>query len=144
MRLFSAPDAPWTVLLANIEPESTGVTVGGLIPARSYQFRLCAVNDVGRGQFSKETDRLVLRSASLHLLNVRNVVVVTSCMRRSREQHYGGAFTALEQTVLPPRLGSSIENHVIISCKSTFFFFGLRSCGREREMSQLRDGPFSR
>ena len=50
-------DAPWTVLLANIEPEAVGVTVGGLIPARSYQFRLCAVNDVGRGQFSKETDR---------------------------------------------------------------------------------------
>jgi hypothetical protein len=33
------------VLLANIEPEAVGVTVGGLIPARSYQFRLCAVND---------------------------------------------------------------------------------------------------
>ena len=60
VHLFSISDAPWTVLLANIEPESTGVTVGGLIPARSYQFRLCAVNDVGRGQFSKETDRLVL------------------------------------------------------------------------------------
>lgn len=57
---FTASDAPWTVLLANIEPEFTGVTVGGLIPARSYQFRLCAVNDVGRGQFSKETDRWVL------------------------------------------------------------------------------------
>ncbi|XP_041725138.2 protein sidekick-2-like [Coregonus clupeaformis] len=56
----SENNAPWTVLLANIEPESTGVTVGGLIPARSYQFRLCAVNDVGRGQFSKETDRLSL------------------------------------------------------------------------------------
>lgn len=53
-------DAPWTVLLANIEPEFTGVVVGGLIPARSYQFRLCAVNDVGRGQFSKETDRWVV------------------------------------------------------------------------------------
>ncbi|XP_036830629.1 protein sidekick-2-like, partial [Oncorhynchus mykiss] len=53
----SENNAPWTVLLANIEPKSTGVTVGGLIPARSYQFRLCAVNDVGRGQFSKETDR---------------------------------------------------------------------------------------
>lgn len=60
-------DAPWTVLLANIEPESTGVTVGGLIPARSYQFRLCAVNDVGRGQFSKETDRLVPPSAAAGL-----------------------------------------------------------------------------
>ncbi|KAM7387230.1 hypothetical protein PAMA_009714 [Pampus argenteus] len=56
----SENNAPWTVLLANIEPESTGVTVSGLIPARSYQFRLCAVNDVGRGQFSKETDRLTL------------------------------------------------------------------------------------
>ncbi|XP_056263637.1 protein sidekick-2 isoform X3 [Pseudoliparis swirei] len=56
----SENNAPWTVLLANIEPESTGVTVGGLIPARSYQFRQCAVNDVGRGQFSKETDRLTL------------------------------------------------------------------------------------
>uniref|UniRef100_A0A8D3E8J7 Sidekick cell adhesion molecule 2a n=1 Tax=Scophthalmus maximus TaxID=52904 RepID=A0A8D3E8J7_SCOMX len=56
----SENNAPWTVLLANIEPESVGVTVGGLIPARSYQFRLCAVNDVGRGQFSKETDRLTL------------------------------------------------------------------------------------
>lgn len=60
--VFSITDAPWTVLLANIEPESTGVVVGGLIPARSYQFRLCAVNDVGRGQFSKETDRWVLKN----------------------------------------------------------------------------------
>lgn len=50
-------DAPWAILLASIEPESIAVTVNGLIPARSYQFRLCAVNDVGKGQFSKETDR---------------------------------------------------------------------------------------
>ncbi|KAJ8390731.1 hypothetical protein AAFF_G00101110 [Aldrovandia affinis] len=56
----SENNAPWTVLLANIEPESSAVTVSGLIPARSYQFRLCAVNDVGKGQFSKETDRLSL------------------------------------------------------------------------------------
>uniref|UniRef100_A0A3Q3X8V9 Uncharacterized protein n=1 Tax=Mola mola TaxID=94237 RepID=A0A3Q3X8V9_MOLML len=49
-------NAPWAILLASIEPESTAVTVNGLIPARSYQFRLCAVNDVGKGQFSKETD----------------------------------------------------------------------------------------
>uniref|UniRef100_A0A672QA21 Sidekick cell adhesion molecule 2 n=1 Tax=Sinocyclocheilus grahami TaxID=75366 RepID=A0A672QA21_SINGR len=54
----SENNAPWTVLLANIEPESTAVTVNGLIPARSYQFRLCAVNDVGKGQFSKETERM--------------------------------------------------------------------------------------
>uniref|UniRef100_A0A8C2AST9 Sidekick cell adhesion molecule 2b n=1 Tax=Cyprinus carpio TaxID=7962 RepID=A0A8C2AST9_CYPCA len=56
----SENNAPWTVLLASIEPESAAVTVNGLIPARSYQFRLCAVNDVGKGQFSKETDRVSL------------------------------------------------------------------------------------
>uniref|UniRef100_A0A8C9TXB7 Sidekick cell adhesion molecule 2 n=1 Tax=Scleropages formosus TaxID=113540 RepID=A0A8C9TXB7_SCLFO len=56
----SENNAPWTVLLANVEPESTSVTVGGLIPSRSYQFRLCAVNDVGKGQFSRETERLSL------------------------------------------------------------------------------------
>lgn len=50
-------DAPWTVLLASVDPESTSVAVRGLVPARSYQFRLCAVNDVGRGQFSKDTER---------------------------------------------------------------------------------------
>uniref|UniRef100_A0A671RAJ5 Protein sidekick-2-like n=1 Tax=Sinocyclocheilus anshuiensis TaxID=1608454 RepID=A0A671RAJ5_9TELE len=47
----SENNAPWTVLLANIDPEASSVIVGGLIPARSYQFRLCAVNDVGKGQF---------------------------------------------------------------------------------------------
>uniref|UniRef100_A0A8C9WZF8 Sidekick cell adhesion molecule 2 n=1 Tax=Sander lucioperca TaxID=283035 RepID=A0A8C9WZF8_SANLU len=56
----SENNAPWAILLANIEPESTAVTVNGLIPARSYQFRLCAVNDVGKGQFSKETERVSL------------------------------------------------------------------------------------
>ncbi|KAI2666017.1 Protein sidekick-2 [Labeo rohita] len=53
----SENNAPWTVLLANIDPEASSVIVGGLIPARSYQFRLCAVNDVGKGQFSRETVR---------------------------------------------------------------------------------------
>ncbi|KTG32606.1 hypothetical protein cypCar_00022826 [Cyprinus carpio] len=56
----SENNAPWTVLLANIEPEASSVIVGGLIPARSYQFRLCAVNDVGKGQFSRETVRVSL------------------------------------------------------------------------------------
>lgn len=59
MCFLSGSDAPWTVLLANIEPEASSVMVGGLIPARSYQFRLCAVNDVGKGQFSRETARWV-------------------------------------------------------------------------------------
>uniref|UniRef100_A0A3B1IV52 Sidekick cell adhesion molecule 2 n=1 Tax=Astyanax mexicanus TaxID=7994 RepID=A0A3B1IV52_ASTMX len=56
----SENNAPWMILLANIEPESTAVTVSGLIPARSYQFRLCAVNNVGKGPFSKETERVSL------------------------------------------------------------------------------------
>lgn len=54
---LSPADAPWTVLLASVDPELTSVVVRGLVPARSYQFRLCAVNDVGRGQFSKDTER---------------------------------------------------------------------------------------
>ncbi|KAK2494395.1 hypothetical protein MC885_015796 [Smutsia gigantea] len=53
-------DAPWTVLLASVDPEATSVVVKGLVPARSYQFRLCAVNDVGKGQFSKDTERVSL------------------------------------------------------------------------------------
>lgn len=105
MCVLSISDAPWTVLLANIEPESTGVTVGGLIPARSYQFRLCAVNDVGRGQFSKETDRWVLHLAVMHLLNVKNIArrlcffnVYTG---RETSVALWRAFTVLEQAVLP-------------------------------------------
>lgn len=74
------------MLLANIEPESTGVTVGGLIPARSYQFRLCAVNDVGRGQFSKETDRFVPHSLGERLS------VNLMCL--------GGGSATLEQSVI--------------------------------------------
>ncbi|XP_068269359.1 LOW QUALITY PROTEIN: protein sidekick-2 [Nyctibius grandis] len=56
----SENNAPWTVLLASVDPEVTWVAVRGLVPARSYQFRLCAVNDVGRGQFSKDTERVSL------------------------------------------------------------------------------------
>ncbi|KAM6050623.1 protein sidekick-2 [Chlamydotis macqueenii] len=56
----SENNAPWTVLLASVDPELTSVAVRGLVPARSYQFRLCAVNDVGRGQFSKDTERVSL------------------------------------------------------------------------------------
>lgn len=59
LQVGSSPptDAPWTVLLASVDPELTSVVVRGLVPARSYQFRLCAVNDVGRSQFSKDTER---------------------------------------------------------------------------------------
>ncbi|XP_032055824.1 protein sidekick-2 [Aythya fuligula] len=56
----SENNAPWTVLLASVDPELTSVVVRGLVPARSYQFRLCAVNDVGRSQFSKDTERVSL------------------------------------------------------------------------------------
>ncbi|XP_062448077.1 protein sidekick-2 [Rhea pennata] len=56
----SENNAPWTVLLASVDPALTSVVVRGLVPARSYQFRLCAVNDVGKGQFSKDTERVSL------------------------------------------------------------------------------------
>uniref|UniRef100_A0A8C2RZL3 Sidekick cell adhesion molecule 1 n=1 Tax=Capra hircus TaxID=9925 RepID=A0A8C2RZL3_CAPHI len=39
---------------------SSCVTVRGLTPARTYQFRVCAVNQVGKGQYSAETSRLML------------------------------------------------------------------------------------
>ncbi|KAL8175063.1 UNVERIFIED_CONTAM: Protein sidekick-1 [Gekko kuhli] len=38
----------------------TSITVSGLTPARTYQFRVCAVNQVGKGQYSRETSRLML------------------------------------------------------------------------------------
>ncbi|XP_035889307.1 protein sidekick-2 isoform X2 [Phyllostomus discolor] len=57
---MSENNAPWTVLLTSVDPEATSVMVKGLVPARSYQFRLCAVNDVGKGQFSKDTERVSL------------------------------------------------------------------------------------
>uniref|UniRef100_A0ABI7WIF8 Sidekick cell adhesion molecule 1 n=1 Tax=Felis catus TaxID=9685 RepID=A0ABI7WIF8_FELCA len=57
---LSENNSPWKVHLSNVGPEMTGVTVRGLTPARTYQFRVCAVNQVGKGQYSAETSRLVL------------------------------------------------------------------------------------
>ncbi|XP_032952672.1 protein sidekick-1 isoform X2 [Rhinolophus ferrumequinum] len=57
---LSENNSPWKVHLSNVGPEMTGVTVHGLTPARTYQFRVCAVNQVGRGQYSVETSRLML------------------------------------------------------------------------------------
>uniref|UniRef100_A0A3Q1GEZ4 Sidekick cell adhesion molecule 1b n=1 Tax=Acanthochromis polyacanthus TaxID=80966 RepID=A0A3Q1GEZ4_9TELE len=57
----SCLDSPWKVYLSEVDPAVTKVSVGGLTPARTYQFRLCAVNQVGRGQYSTETQRLMLR-----------------------------------------------------------------------------------
>lgn len=54
-------DSPWKVHLSNVGPEMTGVAVSGLTPARTYQFRVCAVNQVGKGQYSAETSRWVMR-----------------------------------------------------------------------------------
>ncbi|XP_006504775.1 protein sidekick-1 isoform X1 [Mus musculus] len=56
----SENNSPWKVHLSNVGPEMTGVTVSGLTPARTYQFRVCAVNQVGKGQYSTETSRLML------------------------------------------------------------------------------------
>ncbi|PNI35199.1 SDK1 isoform 4 [Pan troglodytes] len=54
---LSENNSPWKVHLSNVGPEMTGITVSGLTPARTYQFRVCAVNEVGRGQYSAETSR---------------------------------------------------------------------------------------
>ncbi|XP_037546465.1 protein sidekick-1 [Nematolebias whitei] len=58
---LSENNSPWKVYLSEVEPFMTEVSVGGLTPARTYQFRLCAVNQVGRGQYSAETQRMMLR-----------------------------------------------------------------------------------
>lgn len=55
--LLLLSDSPWKVHLPSVGPEMTGVTVRGLTPARTYQFRVCAVNQVGKGQYSAETSR---------------------------------------------------------------------------------------
>uniref|UniRef100_A0A1A7YF48 Sidekick cell adhesion molecule 1 n=1 Tax=Iconisemion striatum TaxID=60296 RepID=A0A1A7YF48_9TELE len=58
---LSENNSPWKVYLSEVDPSVTVVSVGGLTPARTYQFRLCAVNQVGRGQYSTETQRMMLR-----------------------------------------------------------------------------------
>ncbi|XP_041641485.1 protein sidekick-1 [Cheilinus undulatus] len=58
---LSENNSPWKVYLSEVDPTVTDISVGGLTPARTYQFRLCAVNQVGRGQYSAETQRLMLR-----------------------------------------------------------------------------------
>uniref|UniRef100_A0A8C6LUS6 Sidekick cell adhesion molecule 1 n=1 Tax=Nothobranchius furzeri TaxID=105023 RepID=A0A8C6LUS6_NOTFU len=58
---LSENNSPWKVYLSEVDPSVTEVSVGGLTPARTYQFRLCAVNQVGRGQYSAETQRMMLR-----------------------------------------------------------------------------------
>ncbi|XP_074553803.1 protein sidekick-1-like isoform X2 [Halichoeres trimaculatus] len=58
---LSENNSPWKVYLPELDPSLTEMSVGGLTPARTYQFRLCAVNQVGRGQYSGETQRLMLR-----------------------------------------------------------------------------------
>uniref|UniRef100_A0A8C2RX60 Sidekick cell adhesion molecule 1 n=1 Tax=Capra hircus TaxID=9925 RepID=A0A8C2RX60_CAPHI len=60
---LSENNSPWKVHLSDVSPEMTSVTVvtvRGLTPARTYQFRVCAVNQVGKGQYSAETSRLML------------------------------------------------------------------------------------
>ncbi|XP_027874470.1 protein sidekick-1-like isoform X1 [Xiphophorus couchianus] len=58
---LSENNSPWKVYLSEVDPAVSEVSVGGLTPARTYQFRLCAVNQVGRGQYSAETQRMMLR-----------------------------------------------------------------------------------
>ncbi|OCT58236.1 hypothetical protein XELAEV_18002425mg [Xenopus laevis] len=56
----SVNNAPWTILMGSVDPEQTAFVVRNLIPAHYYQFHLCAANDVGKGQFSKDTERVSL------------------------------------------------------------------------------------
>ncbi|XP_057188349.1 protein sidekick-1 isoform X2 [Triplophysa rosa] len=58
---LSENNSPWKVYMADVSPPLTSLLVSGLTPARTYQFRICAVNQVGRGQYSPETNRLMLR-----------------------------------------------------------------------------------
>ncbi|KAK1805199.1 hypothetical protein P4O66_019553 [Electrophorus voltai] len=58
---LSENNSPWRVYLANVNPALTTTVVTGLTPARTYQFRVCAVNQVGKGQYSTQTNRLMLR-----------------------------------------------------------------------------------
>ncbi|TSK31292.1 Protein sidekick-1 [Bagarius yarrelli] len=58
---LSENNSPWKVYLQNIDPTLTTAEVTSLTPARTYQFRVCAVNQVGKGQYSGETNRLMLR-----------------------------------------------------------------------------------
>ncbi|XP_032897024.1 protein sidekick-1 isoform X2 [Amblyraja radiata] len=57
---LSENNSPWKIQLSNISPEVVHITVNGLTSARSYQFRMCAVNQLGKGQYSIETNRLLL------------------------------------------------------------------------------------
>uniref|UniRef100_A0A8D0CKB7 Sidekick cell adhesion molecule 1 n=1 Tax=Scleropages formosus TaxID=113540 RepID=A0A8D0CKB7_SCLFO len=58
---LSENNSPWKTYLPEVDPAVTEITVKGLTPARTYQFRVCAVNQVGKGQYSSETNRLMLR-----------------------------------------------------------------------------------
>uniref|UniRef100_A0A673G3H8 Protein sidekick-1-like n=1 Tax=Sinocyclocheilus rhinocerous TaxID=307959 RepID=A0A673G3H8_9TELE len=58
---LSENNSPWKVYMDDVSPALTSLLVIGLTPARTYQFRVCAVNQVGRGQYSTETNRLMLR-----------------------------------------------------------------------------------
>ena len=43
------PNEGWVVAAGDVAADQRGYTVTGLKPARSYQFRISAVNDVGEG-----------------------------------------------------------------------------------------------
>ncbi|XP_058891430.1 protein sidekick-1-like isoform X2 [Acipenser ruthenus] len=57
---LSENNSPWKVNLPKVQADTSGAVVTGLTPARTYQFRVCAVNQVGKGQYSTETNRLML------------------------------------------------------------------------------------
>ncbi|XP_029432778.1 protein sidekick-1 isoform X2 [Rhinatrema bivittatum] len=57
---LSENNSPWKIHLSNVDSKATSAMLSGLTPARTYQFRVSAVNQVGKGQYSTETSRLLL------------------------------------------------------------------------------------
>ena len=52
------PNEAWQVASRDVLPTQTLYTVEELQPARRYQFRVSAVNDVGEGPASTESDTI--------------------------------------------------------------------------------------
>ncbi|XP_070580081.1 protein sidekick-2-like isoform X2 [Ptychodera flava] len=51
---------PWQVVLSNVAPDSTIVSIPNLTPSWRYTFKVCAVNDVGQGPFSDPSNNVTL------------------------------------------------------------------------------------
>jgi len=67
----------WETIRANVSKEARYVTIEGLQPAASYQFRVSAVNSVGEGEPSQPSNAVTLpqeRNNSCLLQNRKKTV----------------------------------------------------------------------